>query len=86
MFIKTALIVFSSLATFLSLVFMLFPDQFRRIEELLGLEFGGGTADFSTILEGKINLVNDWVYKNRLLFGPLFVILAALNTRSAFFL
>ena len=86
MFIKTALIVFSSLATFLSLIFMLFPEEFRKIEEFLGLEFGGGSADFSTILEGKINLINDWVYKNRLLFGPLLAVLAAINTRSAFFL
>ena len=81
-FTKLLLIVFSGIATFLSLVFVISPHLFSRIEEFLGLELGGA---FVTVLEGKINFVNDWVYKNRLFFGSLFAILAALNTRNAFF-
>jgi len=84
-FFKTSLVVFSASAAFLSLIFMLSPELFRRIEEFLGLEFGGGAADFATILEGKINIVNDWVYDNRVFFGPFLAVLAALNTRNAFF-
>ena len=82
--IKAFVIVFSSLATFLSLVFMLSPSFFSRIEEFLGMEFGGSAA-FATVLEGRINLLNDWVCRNRVFFGPLFAILGAMNIRSAFF-
>jgi len=81
---KAFLMVFSSLATFLSLVFMLSPSFFSKIEEFLGMEFGGSAA-FATVLEGRINFLNDWVCRNRVLFGPLFAVLGALNTRNAFF-
>ena len=83
--IKIFLVIFSSLASFLSLVFMISPTAFSKIEEYVSLEFGG-SADFVTVLEGKINFLNDWVFDNRAFFGPLLAILAALNTRSAFFL
>ena len=81
---KVLLVVFSALATFMSLIFMLFPEVFRRIEEFLGFEFGGSTS-FATLLEGKINFVNDWVYNNRVFCGPLLAVIAAVNTRNAFF-
>ena len=84
MIFKMFLIVFNVAATFLSLVFMLSPELFRAIEEFLGFEFGGNTS-FATILEGKINFVNDWIYDNRTFFGPMFALIAALNTRNAFF-
>lgn len=82
--IKIFLVIFSSLASFLSLVLMASPTVFLKIEEYLSLEFGG-SADFVTVLEGKINFLNDWVLDNRIFFGPFLAILAALNTRSAFF-
>jgi hypothetical protein len=81
---KLLLIAFSGIAAFLSLIFMLSPELFSKIEEILGMEFGGG-ATHATLLEGKINFLNDWVYENRLIFGPLLAVLAALNTRNAFF-
>ena len=84
-FFKFFLVVFSGIATFLSLIFMLLPELFSRIEEILGMEFGAG-ATYATILEGRINFLNDWVYGNRFIFGPLLAILAAINTRNAFFI
>ena len=84
MIIKVFLIVFSALSTFLSLVFMLSPEYFRKIEEFLGLELGGSSS-FATVLEGKINFINDWAYDNRFVLGPLFSVIAAWNTRNAFF-
>lgn len=81
---KSLLVVFSSLATGLSLVFMLSPEIFRKVEEFLGFEFGEG-AGFATVLEGKVNFLNDWVYSNRVFFGPILAVLAAMNTRNAFF-
>ena len=84
-FFKIFLIVFSGIATFLSVIFMLSPELFSKIEETLGMEFGAG-ATYATILEGKINFLNDWVYGNRFIFGPLLAILAAINTRNAFFI
>jgi hypothetical protein len=83
---KTMLVVFSGIATCLSLIFMLFPDLFTRIEEFLGFEFGGGGGSFSTLLEGKINFVNDWVYAHRVLCGPFLTVVAAINTRNSFLL
>lgn len=80
---KALLIVFSAAATFLSLVFMLSPQLFSRIEEILGLELGASA--YVTILEGKINFLNDWVARNRVFFGPLFAVIAAINTRNACF-
>ncbi|MBI5873173.1 MAG: hypothetical protein HZB36_03410 [Candidatus Omnitrophica bacterium] len=82
MIFKDLLIVFSAAATVLSLIFMLSTELYRRIEEFLGFEFGAG-AGFATLLEGKVNFLNDWVYQNRVFFGPLFAILAAWNTRNA---
>lgn len=64
---------------------MLSPKRFSEIEEFLCLEFGGGEK-FVTVLEGEISLLNDWLQKNRFIAGPLFSLLAAWNTRNAFFL
>jgi hypothetical protein len=83
--IQTLLLVFSAIATLLSLIFMLFPDFFAKIEEFLGFEFGG-SGSFATLLEGKINFVNDWVFNHRSLCGPLLCVLAAVNTKNAFLL
>ena len=63
---------------------MISPALFSKIEEFLGVEFGG-SAEYATALEGKVNLLNDWVFENRFFFGPLLAILAVLNTRNAFF-
>lgn len=82
---KVCLIVFSALATGLSVIFMLFPSLFTRIEEILGMEFGGYTS-FAVALEGKINIINDWVGRYRAITGPVLAILAAINTRNAVFL
>jgi len=82
-FFKAALIVFSFLATILSLIFMLAPSLFNKIEEFLGLEIGG-SASFVTVLEGRMMFVHDWVFGNRLVFGPVLSVLAAVNTRNAF--
>jgi hypothetical protein len=81
---KLILFVFSFFATVLSLIFMLSPRLFSQVEELLGLEFGTST-DFATVLEGRINIINDWVFKHRLIIGPILSILAALNTRNALY-
>lgn len=80
---KALLVVFSAAATALSLIFMLSPQLFSRIEEFLGLELGASA--YVTILEGKINFFNDWVSRNRVIFGPLLAIVAAINTRNACF-
>lgn len=82
MVFKHLMIVFSAAATVLSLIFMLSPELYRRIEEFLGFEFGGGSG-FVTLLEGRINFLNDWIFQNRVFFGPLFAVLAAWNTRNA---
>lgn len=77
------LMIFSFFATLISLILMLSPEAYQRLEDAFSSEFGGA-GSFNTALEGKINIVNDWILRNRLLFGPLFTILAALNTRNAF--
>jgi hypothetical protein len=82
---KVFLVVFSGIATLLSLLFMLCPSGFRALEEMMGLEIGWQTT-VTTVLEGRINLINDWVYKNHFLFGPLLALIAAFNTRSAYFM
>lgn len=78
------LVVFSFLATLISLIFMLSPESYQRLEDFLSLEFGSPVY-FNTTLEGKINILNDWVLQNRMVFGPLLAVLAALNTRNIFF-
>ena len=81
---KVLLIVFSFMATILSLIFMGSPDLFSQIEEFLGMEFGSSDT-FVTVLDGTVNVLNDWVARNRLFFGPLLALLAAINTKNAFF-
>ncbi len=82
--IKVTLVVFSGVATLLCLVFMLAMPVFRKIEEILGMQFGSKST-FSSALEGNIDVINDWVYKNHVVFGPIFAVLSAMNTRNAFF-
>jgi hypothetical protein len=82
--IKILLIVFSGLATVLCLVFMLALPVFRRIEESLGTQLGSRST-FISAIEGDIDVINDWVYKNHVVFGPIFAVLSAMNTRNAFF-
>ena len=65
----------------LSLIFLLFPDLYLRIEEIVDLELISET-DFFTTLEGKINFLNDWIFKNRIFFGILFVLLSFYNIKS----
>jgi len=84
-FFKVSLIVFSALATVLSVIFMLAPGLFNRIEEFLGMEVGG-SAVFLTVLEGRVMFVHSWVFNNRLVFGPILSLLAAINTRNAVYL
>ena len=81
---KLFLVVSSSAATMLSLVLLFSPDLFLRIEKYLAKEFGG-ESNFVTVLEGEIDFLNSWVFNNRVFFGPLLSILAAINTRNAFF-
>jgi hypothetical protein len=82
---KAFLVIFSILATGLSLLFMLSPGSFRVLEEMMGLEIGWETS-VTTVLEGRINIVNDWLYRNHVFFGPLLALIAAWNTRNAFFM
>jgi hypothetical protein len=37
---------------------------------------------FFTALEGKINFLNDWIFRYRLIFGTLFVFFSLYNIRS----
>ncbi len=76
-------LVFSFLTTLLSLVFIFSPDLFSKIEEYLGMEFGGDPT-FNSAIEGKVNLLHDWVSDHRAFFGPLFVVTSAINTKNVF--
>ena len=82
---KTFLVIFSGITTGLCLLFMLSPSTFRLLEEMLGLEIGWESS-FTTVLEGRITVINDWVYKHHVFFGPLLALVAAWNTRNAFFM
>lgn len=82
---KVLLIFFSASSAYLSLIFLVSPAKFKKIEKFLEQEFGGGST-YVTVLEGEIDFVNVWVFNNRYFFGPLFIILAVLNTWNAFFL
>ena len=82
---KAVLVIFSGLTTGLCLLFMLSPGKFRVLEEMLGLEIGWETS-FTTVLEGRITVINDWIFKYHIFFGPLLALVAAWNTRNAFFM
>ena len=82
---KILLIFFSAFSAYLSFIFLISPKKFKKIEKFMEQEFGGGSA-YVTVLEGEIDFLNEWVFSNRYFFGPLFVILAVLNTWNAFFL
>ena len=66
---------------FFSLIFLLFPDLYIRIEDSVNMEIFESTT-FLTALEGKINFLNDWIFQNRLVFGTLFVFLSFYNIKS----
>jgi multisubunit Na+/H+ antiporter MnhG subunit len=79
--IKTFFIGTSFGTLFFSLIFLLFPDLYFRIEDAVGRDLFGSTT-FLTALEGRVNFLNDWIFKYRLLFGTLFVLLSLYNIRS----
>ena len=66
---------------FFSLIFLLFPDLYVRIENTVNMELFESTT-FLTALEGKIDFLNDWIFKNRIIFGILFVLLSLYNIKS----
>ena len=66
---------------FFSLIFLLFPDFYIRIENTVSMELFESNT-FFTGLEGKINFLNDWIFANRLIFGILFVALSIYNIKS----
>ncbi len=85
MIVKMTMMVFSIIATFLSFVFMLSPPLFSKFEEFAALEFGDNVS-FTTVLEGRINFLDDWLHKHRMFIGPLLIFLSGWNTLEVFFL
>jgi len=68
---------------FCSLIFLLFPDLYLRIEAAMNLEMLVSSApSFLPVVEGKINFLNDWIFSNRMFFGTLFVLLSIYNIKS----
>lgn len=64
---------------------MLSPNSFRVLEEMLGLQISWEVSA-TTLLEGRITIINDWIYRNHMFFGPLLAVTAAWNTRTAYFM
>ena len=85
LFFLVALTVFSLLSAILSLVLIYSREVFMHIEERLGFEIISA-RQFSLLLEGQVNFVNDWVIKNRLIFGPIFFVLAINNAWRVYFI
>ena len=79
--IKIILLIASVITFILSVIFLMFPATYVRIEELLNLDLIH-RVEFLTTLEGKINVVNDWMMQNRIIFGLLFVLLSLYNIKS----
>lgn len=79
--IKVAFLGTSCGTLFLSLIFLLFPDLYFSIEEMLDIELFHSTH-FLTVVEGEINILNEWIIKYRLIFGLLFVLLSLYNIKS----
>ncbi|MDD5352846.1 MAG: hypothetical protein PHS93_06755 [Candidatus Omnitrophica bacterium] len=73
------------MALIFSLIFLLSLELYLRLEEIANTELGL-TAVFLTVLEEKINFLNDWIFKHRLACGILFVLLSLHNIKSLIFL
>jgi hypothetical protein len=65
----------------LSLIFLLSPKIYLRLEEILSIEIFPETV-WLTVLEGKINFINDWIFQNRVVFGTLFVFVSLYNIKT----
>ena len=78
---KYILIGASGCTLFLSLVLFISPQMYLRIEETLNFDIIP-QAQFITVLEGKIDFMNDFIIRNRFFFGPLFAILSIYNFKS----
>ncbi|MDD5292218.1 MAG: hypothetical protein PHY46_03440 [Candidatus Omnitrophica bacterium] len=72
----------SSFTTFaFSVIFMFLPRLYSRLEEILNMDLLPQTVWF-TVLEGRINFINDWIIKNRIVFGVLFISSSIYNIKS----
>ena len=79
--VKIALLV-ASLTTFvLSLIFLFSPELYFRLEDRLNSDIIS-RVEFLTVVEGKVNVINDWIFENRIIFGTLFVLLSLYNVKS----
>ena len=82
---KSILIGASGGTLFLSLVLFISPNLYLKIEETLNFDLIP-SAQFITILEGRIDFFNDYIIRYRIFFGPLFIILSIYNLKSLLFL
>jgi len=72
----------ASLATFiLSLIFLLSPDTYVRLENMLNMDVIN-RIEFLSSIEGKVEVLNEWILENRVIFGLLFVLLSLYNIKS----
>ena len=69
----------TSFASFIiSLIYIFSPETYSRLEEILYIDFGPGMPLLS-ILEGEINIIDDWIYERRFVFGSILAILSFSN-------
>jgi len=83
--LKSILIGASGGTLFLSLILFISPQLYLRLEETLNFNILP-SAQFVTVLEGKIDFFNDYIIKYRIIFGPLFTILSIYNFKTLLFL
>lgn len=79
--VKIVLLVASLVTAILSLIFLFSPELYVRLEERLNSDVIG-RVEFLTVVEGKVDVINDWIFENRIIFGTLFVLLSLYNIKS----
>jgi len=79
--IKIGVAALSFISLSLSLIFLLLPRLYLRLDEMFSLNFLP-ESEWLTTLEGKMDILNDWVIKNRIIFGTLFVVLSLYNIKT----
>ncbi|MFH1202555.1 MAG: hypothetical protein V1674_06685 [Candidatus Omnitrophota bacterium] len=75
----TVFLFLASMASFvLILIYMFSPKTYTKLEEILNINFGSGTILLSSI-EGEINVIDDWIFEKRAIFGPILAALSLVN-------
>jgi len=81
--VKIVLITGTGAILFISLVLLLAPDVYLRLDDIFSFKLMP-KSEFVSNLEGQISYINEWILNNRMIFGSIFTFLSLYNIHNLY--